>query len=223
MGWSTHGGGIVGWLTALLSHESVLFLHEQTYDKVYYEFFCQYSTKLLRIKCYMYCKLECLARPKLMVFTRKINHLHMTSLRLRWEFALFKSWRKATAWVTNIPMKSTGLCLSEQSSWVEQIMWPTLSCPHHCTTCSSLHWLCPAQCLGGACVSSSSHWHRSRQSVLLPHADLCHLLWIHPCYFALIMRNKKPGNKSRDFLFIFIWSYYYQVNSTVEVRNVCFL
>ena len=151
--------------------------------------------KLIKTECYTYCKLEFLAWLKLKVSNKKIIHLHMTSLR--WEFALFKSWRrKATAWVTTISMQSTGLCLSDQSSWVEQIMWPTLSCPHHLYNLSSLHWMCPAEYLGGACASSSSHWHWSRQSVHLSHPDLCHLLWIHPCYFTLITRNKRPGNTS---------------------------
>jgi hypothetical protein len=58
-----------------LSHESVLFLREQTYDKVDKEFFCQYSMNLLiKRKCYTYCKLEFLARPILIVSTRKIIH-----------------------------------------------------------------------------------------------------------------------------------------------------
>ena len=34
-------------MIAPLSHESVLFLREQTYDKVDKEFFCQYSMNLL--------------------------------------------------------------------------------------------------------------------------------------------------------------------------------
>ncbi len=60
----------VGWSTALLSHESVLFLREQTYNKVDNK----YSTKLENIKCYTYCKWEFLARPWRGISTRKLIH-----------------------------------------------------------------------------------------------------------------------------------------------------
>ena len=53
----------VGWLTALVSCQSILFLREQTLDKVDNNFFSQYSTKLIKIKCDTFCKLEFLARP----------------------------------------------------------------------------------------------------------------------------------------------------------------
>jgi hypothetical protein len=45
----------VGMLTALVRRQSLLFLCEQTLlDKVDNEFFSQYSTKLLKTKCYTY-------------------------------------------------------------------------------------------------------------------------------------------------------------------------
>jgi hypothetical protein len=39
----------VGWLTALISCQSVLFTCDQTFNKVDYEFLSQYSTKLIKI------------------------------------------------------------------------------------------------------------------------------------------------------------------------------
>jgi len=40
--------------------------------------FCQYPPKLIKINWYTYCKLECLARPRLRVASRKSIHQHHT-------------------------------------------------------------------------------------------------------------------------------------------------
>ena len=49
----------VGWSTAIVSRQTVLFLHEETYDKVDNEILSVlYSTKLIIIKYYTYCKVE---------------------------------------------------------------------------------------------------------------------------------------------------------------------
>ena len=74
----------VGWSTALVSRQSLLFLCEQTLDKVDWICFSQYSTKFLKIKCYTYCELEFLDRPRLSVTTRKIIHWVAIGGRTKW-------------------------------------------------------------------------------------------------------------------------------------------
>ena len=75
----------VEWSTALVSHQSLLFLCEQTPDKIDNKIFSQYSTRLIKIKCYTYCKVEFLDRPGFVVSTRKIIHLpYLAQISVIW-------------------------------------------------------------------------------------------------------------------------------------------
>ena len=81
----------VGWSTALVSRQSLLFLCEQTLDKVDWICFSQYSTKFLKIKCYTYCELEFLDRPRLSVTTRTIIQWVAIGGRTKWPIRMHMS------------------------------------------------------------------------------------------------------------------------------------
>ena len=69
----------VGWSTALVNCQ-YLFLRKETDDKWDDTFLCQYSTKLIKIKCYKYCKLEFLERPCISASSRKSIHLDVSHI-----------------------------------------------------------------------------------------------------------------------------------------------